>query len=363
MRIGLCIYGSLDTLSGGYLYDRQLVRQLQAAGHRVEIITVPWRRYTRHLTDNWSIPLRRRLQQAQLDLLLQDELNHPSLAWLNGWLRRHVTYPMITIVHHLRCSEQHSRVLLPFYRWVERQYLQQVDGFLYNSQTTRTTVQTVAPHTKPELIAYPAADHRQPPDGSVVTAKLTARARTAAPLQLLFVGNVIERKGLHHLLAALAELPKQEWRLHVAGSLDTAPVYVKEIQRQLTQMGLSDNVQLHGVVNDEQLRQLYHESDLFAAPAYEGFGIAYLEAMSFGLPVIASTAGAAHELVTPGVTGFLVTPGNREQLSGYLTQSLHDRRLVATMGEAARTRYTTHPTWAASFAPVLPWLEEFKNRK
>ena len=52
MRIGLVIYGALDTLSGGYLYDRKLVEYLRAQDDAVEIISLPWRNYAAHLTDN-----------------------------------------------------------------------------------------------------------------------------------------------------------------------------------------------------------------------------------------------------------------------------------------------------------------------
>ncbi|HET9913419.1 MAG TPA: hypothetical protein VFQ13_16105, partial [Anaerolineales bacterium] len=53
MKIGFVIYGSLDTLSGGYLYDRKLVEYLRAQGDTVEIISLPWRNYAAHLTDNF----------------------------------------------------------------------------------------------------------------------------------------------------------------------------------------------------------------------------------------------------------------------------------------------------------------------
>ena len=83
MRIGLLIYGSLDTLSGGYLYDRKLVEHLRQAGDSVEIVSIPWRSYPAHLADNLSLRLYRRLRDLPVDILLQDELNHPSLALVN----------------------------------------------------------------------------------------------------------------------------------------------------------------------------------------------------------------------------------------------------------------------------------------
>jgi hypothetical protein len=69
MKLGLLIYGSLETLSGGYLYDRKLVEHLRTQGDTVEIISLPWRNYAAHLTDNFRFRL-----PPHLDLLIQDEL-------------------------------------------------------------------------------------------------------------------------------------------------------------------------------------------------------------------------------------------------------------------------------------------------
>ena len=94
MRVGLVVYGSLDTVSGGYLYDRELVAHLRRQGDSVEVFSLSWRSYGRHLTDNVSGSLFRRLAAAGLDVLLQDELNHPSLFWLNRRLR-----PVVVLSH------------------------------------------------------------------------------------------------------------------------------------------------------------------------------------------------------------------------------------------------------------------------
>jgi hypothetical protein len=140
VRIGLIIYGSLDTLTGGYLYDRLLDEHLRRQGDHVDIISLPWRTYGRHLGDNFSLNLYGRLRHAPFDALLQDELNHPSLFWLNQRLRRDVRYPIVTIVHLLRCSEPRPAWHNRLYRWVERRYLIGLDGLVFNSQTTQVAV-------------------------------------------------------------------------------------------------------------------------------------------------------------------------------------------------------------------------------
>ena len=68
----------------------------------MEVISIPWRPYARGLLDNLSPALFRRLRRAAFDLLLEDELAHPSLFHLNRRLRRRVSYPLVAIVHHLR---------------------------------------------------------------------------------------------------------------------------------------------------------------------------------------------------------------------------------------------------------------------
>ncbi|MCA9972659.1 MAG: glycosyltransferase, partial [Anaerolineales bacterium] len=159
MRIGLVIYGRLDTRSGGYLYDRQLVAHLRAQGDTVDVISLPWQNYGRHLLHNLAPTMHRRLHAARYDLLLQDELNHPSLFWLNR--RLHGRFPLISIVHHLRSREARPAWQNALYRAVERAYLRTVDGFICNSHTTRRTVAALAPG-RPTCVALPAGDRFQP---------------------------------------------------------------------------------------------------------------------------------------------------------------------------------------------------------
>jgi glycosyltransferase involved in cell wall biosynthesis len=358
VRIGLVIYGSLDTVSGGYLYDRMLVRQLRAAGHNVEVISLPWRSYPRHLGDNFSGQLANQLRNLSLDFLLQDELNHPSLVRVNRRLRGHIPYPILSIVHHLRCSETHPRAWRSLYCQVEKAYLHSVDGFIFNSRTTKAAVEELLAEPVSDIVAYPAADHVDPPPTEAVLATRAIKCASTGPLQILFVGNVIPRKGLHTLLAALARLPQSTWRLEVVGSLSADAAYVKNIRSQIKQNDLERSVRLAGSASDTELRLRWELSHVLAVPSYEGFGIVYLEAMSFGLPVIASKAGAAHEVVTDGEDGYLIDPNDIEDLAQRILALHQYRGTLLTMSVAARLRYDRHPTWQQSGQQIINWLTE-----
>jgi glycosyltransferase involved in cell wall biosynthesis len=354
VRIGLIIYGSLDTLTGGYLYDRMLVEHLRRQGDEVEIISLPWRTYGRHLADNFSLALRRRLRLGPFDAVLQDELNHPSLFWLNRRLRPHIRYPLVTIVHLLRCSEPHPAWQNRLYRWVEASYLASLDGLIFNSQTTRTAVETLVGSNRPGVVAFPGRDHLPP---TLTPAQIEARARQPGPLRLLFVGNLTPVKGLHVLLQALRQLPSDTWCLTVVGSLMMDPVYVHSIRQQIAESGLTERTRLLGACPNAEVAIHLAQSQVLAVPSlYEAFGIAYLEAMGFGVPVIASTAGAARELITHTEHGFLVAPGDATTLAQHLHTLQHDRDCLRRMSLAAYQRAQLHPTWGETAGRVRELL-------
>lgn len=351
MKIGLLIYGELDQRSGGYLYDRKLVEHLRAQGDEVEVLSLPVGGYFRHLLDNFSSSLLERLECLELDLLLQDELNHPSLFALNRRLKRRLRLPIIAIVHHLRSQESHPPGLRQVYARLERRYLGTVDALIYNSQSTRRSVEQLLKRRPPGVVVYPAADHR---------ASAPHPPRLAAgdgQLRLFFLGNVIRRKGLHDLLEALRILPSSDWRLRVGGDLALDRGYVRRLRRMLPRAGLESRVEFCGHLDPQEISQSFAWANLFVLPSQlEGFGIAYLEAMAAGVPVIASRSGGAVEIVDHQVNGLLIEPGDPAALAAVLADLLQETERLREMGRAARQRYQRHPTWAESAQEARDFL-------
>ena len=344
MRIGFVIYGSLDTLSGGYLYDRRLANYLRAQGDTVEVFSLPWRNYAAHLTDNlhFRLPL-------NLDILIQDELNHPSLIFAN-WGKH--PYPVISLVHHLRCSELRSRWQNAIYRIVERTYLQSVDGFIFNSQTTQSVVNGLIGRNKLSILAYPPTDRF---GEAIPEEEIISRAKTS-PVRILFLGNVIERKGLHTLLEAISHQPSTI-RLDIVGSLDSERKYAIKMREFVADNNLSSFVFFHGPLDKEPLIEKLRQAHVLVVPSsYEGYGIVYLEGMCFGLPAIGTTAGAAREIISDGVNGFLIEPGNAVLLANRLKLLNENREILSHMGLAARERYISQPRWEQTASQIREFL-------
>lgn len=346
MIIGLVIYGSLDTLSGGYLYDRKLVEYLRSQGDTVEIFSLPWRNYGAHLMDNFSFRLP---DSRDLDILIQDELNHPSLLFAN---RGRHPYPVISLVHHLRCSEWRPGWQNVFYRLVEQKYLEAVDGFIFNSKTTESVVNHLLGKPKPGIVAFPPTDRF----GDPISEKSIRRRAQRNPFRILFLGNVIFRKGLHTLLDAIKHLPIPV-RVDVVGGVDAEPAYTRQVMECIEQDQLSSIISLHGPLDREHLNETLEQAHLLVVPSsYEGFGIVYLEGMCFGLPAIGTTAGAAREIIEHGQNGYLIAPEDAASLSAYLTSLALDRELLVQLSLNARERYLRQPAWEETARGIREFL-------
>ncbi len=237
---------------------------------------------------------------------------------------------------------------------MEADYLSGVDGFVFPSATTRSTVEALIGRCDPSVVSHPGRDG----GGPVATEKqVSERAAEQGPLRILFVGSLIPRKELHTLLLALSRLPKDVWMLDVVGSLETDPDYVSKIQRIIESERLGSRIRLLGVLDRSSLTECYLKSQFLAVPSsYEGFGIVYLEAMGYGLPCMAGNVGAAHEVVTHAKDGFLITPGDVDAIAGYIDQLIRDREMLRNMSLAALSRYVVHPTWSDSAEKIRNFL-------
>jgi glycosyltransferase involved in cell wall biosynthesis len=173
---------------------------------------------------------------------------------------------------------------------------------------------------------------------------------------ILFVGRLTPHKGVERLIEALPD----DARLRVVGSAGHDPDPPERDYPELVRrLAAQRDVELLGVVPDSDLPSLYRGAQVLALPSVdrtcygrevvvsELLGLAAIEAMASGTPVVASRIGGVPEVVEHGVTGFLVEPGNIAELRERLAEVLGDRRLAERLGRNARERFLERFTWEA----------------
>jgi glycosyltransferase involved in cell wall biosynthesis len=183
---------------------------------------------------------------------------------------------------------------------------------------------------KPGTDRVAAAPERPPHDDAVA---------------LLAVGSLVPRKGYDILFRALARLRDLTWRLAVVGDPHRMPWMAKHVTADLEELDLKDRVTLHGAVPADRLSQFYFAADVFVlASRFEGYGMAYAEAIAHGLPVIGTRAGAIPRTVPKGA-GILVPPEDVEALASALRLLIADPTERARLAAAARAAAAKLPTW------------------
>jgi glycosyltransferase involved in cell wall biosynthesis len=193
------------------------------------------------------------------------------------------------------------------------------------------------------------------------------RVRRAAGLEpndvaLVSVGRIEENKGFHVLAAALAALREHTgvaaagtWRWILIGD---GP-YRARLERTIAALGLTPNVLLTGRLNDRDLHAWYVGATVFVHPSlYEGSSLVTLEAMAHRRAVVATTAGGLPDKVTPGVTGWLVPPGDASALAAALSGALGARGRLTGMGDAGRRVVEREFSWAAAGPATVRLYEE-----
>jgi glycosyltransferase involved in cell wall biosynthesis len=188
---------------------------------------------------------------------------------------------------------------------------------------------------------------------------------------VLFVGRLTPHKGVDRLIPALPDGAS----LTIAGSTGHDPwPPERDYPNLLRRLANGRDVRFLGPAPDGRLPALYREAAVFVLPSVERtcygrsvrvselLGLVVLEAMASGTPVICSRLGGLTEVVEDGVTGYLVEPGNLDELHDRLAELLGDPVRAARMGRAGRERVLARFTWRACAERCLSAYSELLDR-
>lgn len=154
---------------------------------------------------------------------------------------------------------------------------------------------------------------------------------------ICFVGRIdIQHKGLDYLLEVSQHLPK-DWTIEIAGNGDEKEV--RRFHRMIKQYNLSDKVILKGDLKGKELYEHFRRGSIFILTSrWEGFGLVLVEAMSFGLPVVAFSQSGSKEILNDGEYGILCENGNIEEMVKNINILTNNQELMKEYKKKSKDR-------------------------
>jgi glycosyltransferase involved in cell wall biosynthesis len=334
--LAFVVPGELSTPTGGYVYDRRIIGELRKSGWNVDVVS---------LGDGFPHPTPEQRRAAAECLsaipngraVIVDGLAYGVLPEAAAELCR--DHPLIALVHHPLAlesglsDEQSSQLQIS-----ERAALACAKRVIVTSAATaRLLANDYGVYAERITVAPPGVDAVAP-----------GKTSSDGIVRLLAVGAVVPRKGYDVLVAALATISDLPWMLTIVGDRTRDPARAAQLDADIARHGLASHVFVIGAVSDGRLVELYRGADVFVLPSrFEGYGMAFAEALAHGLPVIGTTAGAIPETVPEGA-GPLVTPDDPQALATALRRLIQDPAERQRMAARARAAAGRQPSWAAS---------------
>ncbi len=282
-------------------------------------------------------------------------------GYLGLWLRRWLRLPYVVYAYGneiLQVMHTQTGYIKP------RLALQQADRVLAISQFTANLVQRTGVAQERIDIVYPGCDvdHFRPLPPSMDLRKKLLGERFRDRV-ILSIGNLVARKGHDMVIQALPRLrqsiPDVSYLIVGDGP------YRMELESLAAAMGVQDRVIFAGKIPNKDLPPIYALSEVFVMASreqleacdVEGFGVVFLEANACAKPVVGGRSGGIPDAVIDGITGFLVTPDDPEDIATVLTRLLRDRDLASRLGEQGRSRAVREFNWPHIAARVQAILD------
>jgi glycosyltransferase involved in cell wall biosynthesis len=340
--LAFAVPGDIDTVTGGYLYDRRLADALGRTGH--DVCRLRLGDSFPHPTDSDMADALARLQALPPDCpVLVDGLAYGALD--TGGVSR-LRAPVVALVHHPLALEPGLRA---------ETARDMAAREAANLALTRHIV-VPSPH-----IAGLLEKHYDVPARRISIAQpgftppAPAPAQRATPPLILSVGLQARRKGHDILLHALSQLTDLDWQAEIVGRTHE-PDTARALRDLRAALGLTGRVAIAGEVDQPVLDALYRRASLFAlATRYEGYGIVFAEAMGHGLPIVSTRVGAVPGTV-PEQAGHLVPPDDPAAMAGAIRALLTDDRLRQQVSAGALQVAADLPDWDATARVVAEAL-------
>ena len=342
-KLYFAIPGDINTLTGGYAYDRRLIAELRALGHNIEHLC---------LSNRFPIPDAEALADAAAQfaalpdqaIVIVDGLAYGVMEII---AEQHAArLNIIALCHHpLMLEAGLSRDQVQQLFLTEQRALNAAKAVIVTSAATgKILVDEFLISTEKITVALPGTDRQ-----------FFSRC-TGNPPVLLTLATLTRRKAHDLLIDALARIKHLEWSARFVGGAEFDPEWVLFLKQKVATYGLEQRIVFTGTIVNTASE--YSEADVFVLPSlFEGYGMAFAEALSFGLPIVAARTGAVPDVV-PDTAGILVAPHDSIALADALQKLLTDSCLRQQLQTGAQAAARKLPSWTDTAAVVAHLINQ-----
>ncbi|CCE24406.1 putative Glycosyl transferase group 1 [Methylotuvimicrobium alcaliphilum 20Z] len=240
-------------------------------------------------------------------------------------LSKMLSVPVVIHIHGAR-FDQFLKNLNPFLLMIVRWIFARCSKIIVLSEYWESTLKKIIGNYQFRIVQ----------NGVPIYSQLPERLDHTGKVDILFLGNLCQRKGVFDLVSAMEYVDGAVLNL-VGGEEDVG--VIQKISEQINASNLEDKISFHGPQYGEEKNRFIVKADIFVLPSYaEGLPISLLEAMAMGLPVIVTPVGSIPSVVRNNHEGIFVEAGDIEGIANAINKLVKDEALRLRMGSLARSR-------------------------
>jgi len=356
------------SLGGMQKQTMDLCQGFAKAGHRVTVITTGRKDGVRHEDNDgiethylegtkpgyysrkWNSAARKKISEIHQSTPI--DVIHSQSMGANGilkWAKRNAV-PVVSTWHGTSLTEftsffgsasYHPRywhwLLITPTTWLKRYFTMELPV-----RRASKAITLVSPTLEHHMKLFAKDKVKVIPNGVHVPKQFEATKKDDK-IEIISIGRIVKQKGVQHAIHATANLTtevKNKVHLNIVGSGD----YLESLKRLTTTLDMQDMVTFHGRTVGDELAAIYQRCEIHLMPttSHEGLPLTILEGMAYGMATIASNIGGIPSAITDDVNGYLIKPGNVEQLTNRLQALLEDQQRISEIGTAARKTTIEH---------------------
>ncbi len=354
--------GAKPPQTGGELYNFKLSQYLEQQGWQQVYVSLHQKKHYLRLS---KIPFFGDILASLIfaiilfkyrGILIEDHYFSKYLFFTNIFQRVFFKSKIVVVVHLFYSYDSSDNFLIRKFinRTIEKIRLSFADLIIASSDYSKSEIVSVGINPDSVHVLSPGLDREK---HNILSSSCRSDSK-----KILCVGNYVSRKGIIYLIEAFSQIERQNFTLHLVGNRKNNSSYYNKLNNAVEKLKLTECVVFHDGSDQENIKQLYASADIFVLPSFkETFGIVFLEAMHYGLPIITTNVSAMPELIEEGKNGFLVPPGDSQALAEAISTLIENPDLSKQMGEAGRKKVANSYYWEQSGSKFVAILESLKK--